>query len=58
VLAGLPGDIALDAAARMLDPVTVPFAADEPAFLRIDAPEDVLRAGVVLRDRRRAGALA
>lgn len=47
----------LEALARSMSPATVPFAPDDPAFVRVDAPEDVLRAGAILDARRRRSRL-
>ena len=49
----------LERVTRCIDHAVVPFAADDPAFLRVDVPEDVLRAHAVLDARRSAaGTLA
>lgn len=43
----------LDRVTRCLDPALVPFRADDAAFLRVNRPEDVLRAHAVIEARRR-----
>ena len=58
VLAGMPPAIDPEAAVGALRPAEVAFDGGESSFLRIDAPEDLLRAGAVLDARRRAGAAA
>lgn len=43
----------LEAVAGLLAAVRVPFPATDPAFLRVDGPEDLLQAGAILDVRRR-----
>jgi molybdopterin-guanine dinucleotide biosynthesis protein A len=54
VLAGLSPTTDPLAAVQALAPAIVSFRPDDDAFLRIDSPEDLLRAGAVLDARRRA----
>jgi molybdopterin-guanine dinucleotide biosynthesis protein A len=54
VLAGLPPDLTLAAAARALDAATIPFAGGDVSFTRVDAPADLLLAASHLDARRRA----
>ena len=44
----------LERVAACVDHAVVPFAADDPAFQRVDVPEDVLRAHAILDARGRA----
>jgi hypothetical protein len=54
VLAGLPPDLTLVAAARALEAATIPFAGGDVSFTRVDAPADLLLAASHLDARRRA----
>jgi molybdopterin-guanine dinucleotide biosynthesis protein A len=54
VLAGLAPTTAPVAAIQALAPAIVPFRPDDDSFLRIDSPEDLLRAAAALDARRRA----
>jgi molybdopterin-guanine dinucleotide biosynthesis protein A len=59
ILDGFRAHADLERVARCVDHAVVPFAADEPAFMRVEVPEDVLRAHAVLDARNRAaGTLA
>ena len=59
ILDGFRAHAGLERVARCVDHAIVPFAADDPAFLRVEVPEDVLRAHAVLDARRQgAGTLA
>ncbi len=59
ILDGFRTHADLERVTRCVDHAVVPFAPDDPAFLRVDVPEDVLRAHAVLDARRRAmGTLA
>ena len=59
ILDGFRTHADLERVTRLVDHAVVPFAADDPAFLRVEVPEDVLRAHAVLDTRRRAaGTLA
>jgi molybdenum cofactor guanylyltransferase len=53
VLAGMPADLSLDAAAQALGAAVIPFAADDPAFTHVHVPEDLLLAASHLEARRR-----
>lgn len=58
ILEGFRGRGDLERVTRCLDPAVVPFSPDDPAFLRVERPEDVLRAHAILDARRRgAGTL-
>ena len=49
----------LERVTRCIDHAVIPFSPDDPAFLRVEVPEDVLRAHAILDARRRsAGTLA
>lgn len=56
ILEGFRTHTDLERVARCVDPTLVPFRADDPAFMRVEAPEDVLRAHAVIEARRRQGA--
>ena len=59
ILDGFQNHADLERVARCVDHSVVPFAPDDPAFLRVEVPEDVLRAHAVLDARRQAaGTLA
>jgi molybdopterin-guanine dinucleotide biosynthesis protein A len=53
ILAGMPSDLSLGAAARALDAAVIPFAGGDVSFTRVDAPEDLLLAASHLEARRR-----
>jgi molybdopterin-guanine dinucleotide biosynthesis protein A len=52
ILEGFRTHADLERVTRLVDPAQVPFAADVPAFLRVEGPEDVLRAHAALEARR------
>lgn len=52
ILEGFRAHADLERVTRLVDPATVPFAPDDAAFLRVDGPEDVIRAQVALAARR------
>jgi molybdopterin-guanine dinucleotide biosynthesis protein A len=56
VLAGLAPTTEPMAAVQALAPAIARFPPDDDSFLRIDSPEDLLRAGAALDARRRAAA--
>ena len=51
MLEGFRASRDLDRVARCVDPAIVPFAPEDPAFLRVQRPEDVLRAHAILDSR-------
>ncbi len=53
ILEGFRRQADLERVARCVDPAVVPFAADDPAFLRVQGPEDVLRAHAIIDARQR-----
>lgn len=53
MLEGFRASRELDRVARCVDPAIVPFAPEDPAFLRVQRPEDVLRAHAIVDARRR-----
>jgi molybdopterin-guanine dinucleotide biosynthesis protein A len=58
ILQGFSATADLARVTRLIDPAVVPFDAADPAFLRVQGPEDVLRAQAVLDAQRRERARA